>query len=236
LFRSRALLKLERALYHAADCIVVAAAHVERTLISAYGTDLKRVSTILVGANVDIVPVRTDRTRYAGKQVLFVSVEWVRKGGPALVEGFREAAKDYPTAHLTIVGCSPAVAGPNITVAGSVARTSMPGHYETASVFCMPSLIEPLGIAVGEASLFRLPVIATQIGGFPETVTDGETGFLVSPDDSGAIAGALRRLFEDPDRARRMGKADFERNRLRFDWNEVGRRLRIATQTIIPGL
>jgi glycosyltransferase involved in cell wall biosynthesis len=215
--------------------IVVAAAHVERTLISAYGCDPKRVSTILIGANVDIVPVSTDRTRYAGKQVLFVGVEWERKGGPALVEGFREAAKDHPTAHLTIVGCSPVGTGPNITVAGSVARSSMPRHYETASVFCMPSLVEPLGIAVVEASQFRLPVIATPIGGFPETVTDGETGFLVPPNDPCAIAGALRRLFEDPDRARRRGEAGFERNRLRFDRNEVGRRLRITTQTIIPG-
>jgi glycosyltransferase involved in cell wall biosynthesis len=100
----------------------------------------------------------------------------------------------------------------------------------------MPSLVEPLGIAAVEASLFGLPVVATRIDGFLETVTDGETGLLVPANDPPAIAAALCRLFDDPEEARRMGTAGLARNRRRFDWDEVGRRLRVMAEAISPGL
>ncbi len=112
----------------------------------------------------------------------------------------------------------------------------MARYYEAASVFVMPSLIEPLGIAAVEASLFRLPVIATQIGGFFETVTTEESGILVPLHDPPAIAAALKRLFASSELARRMGLAGFERNRTRFDWNEVGKRLRVIAEAVVPGL
>jgi hypothetical protein len=102
----------------------------------------------------------------------------------------------------------------------------MPAYFTSDSMFCMPSVIEPLGIAAVEASLFRLPMIATRIGGLFETVTDGETGILVAPRDPVALAGTVRRLFGDPESARRMGLAGFNRNCNVFDWDEVGRRLR----------
>lgn len=236
LFRSSNFVRFERDLYRSASAVATSGSHVERTLIERYGCDPSRVKTIHIGANVEIAPVSTDLTRYEAKHVLFVGVEWERKGGPALVEGFREAAAVHPDARLTIVGCSPSISDPRITVVGSVPRSQMPQQYETASVFCMPSLVEPLGIAAVEASLYRLPVIATQIDGFFETVTDGETGILVPPNDPAAIATALRRLFETPVLGRRMGMAGFERNRTRFDWDEVGKRLRSMAESIAPRL
>jgi glycosyltransferase involved in cell wall biosynthesis len=128
------------------------------------------------------------------------------------------------------------VTDPRITIVGSVPRDRMAPFYEAASVFCMPSLIEPLGIAAVEASLFGLPVIATQIDGFFETVTDGETGILVPLNDPSAICAALCRLFDDPEGARRMGLAGLARNQRLFDWNAVGRRLRAMAETIAPNL
>jgi glycosyltransferase involved in cell wall biosynthesis len=236
IFRSKRILQYETDLYRNADAVAVTGSHVERTLIERYGCNPSRVSTVHIGANTDIVPVSTDLARYETKHVLFVGVEWERKGGPALVEGFLNAAKDHPGSRLTIIGCSPAVSHPLIDVIGPVPRERMQHYYQAASIFCMPSLIEPLGIAAVEASLFRLPVIATRIGGFLETVTDAETGILVAPRDPMAIAAALRRLFEAPDLARRMGLAGFDRNHARFDWNEVGRRLRTVAETIAPAL
>jgi len=236
LFRSRTFLRYERDLYRNADAVATTGSHVERTLIDRYGCNPSRVKTVHIGANVSIVPVSTDLARYSAKHVLFVGVEWERKGGPALIEGFRQAAMAHPDARLTIVGCTPPVADPRIIVAGSIGRDRMAAHYATASVFCMPSVIEPLGIAAVEASLFRLPVVATRIDGFLETVTDGETGILVPLNDPPAIAAALCRLFEQPEQGRLMGIAGYERNRARFDWDQVGRRLRAMAEAIAPGL
>jgi glycosyltransferase involved in cell wall biosynthesis len=232
MFRSKTFLRYEAELYAKAEVVATTGTHVQRTLIDRYGCDPARVCTVHIGANVDVGPVDTNPARYAAQHILFVGVEWERKGGPAMVEAFLDVLRDYPQARLTIVGCSPAVSHPRITVAGLVSRETMPAYFTAASIFCMPSVIEPLGIAAVEASLFRLPVIATRIGGFFETVTDGETGILVPPNDPVALAGAMRRLFADPELARRMGLAGFDRNRAVFDWDAVGRRLR----EIAPGL
>jgi glycosyltransferase involved in cell wall biosynthesis len=236
LFRSEKFLQYEKELYTSADAVAVTGSHVERTLVQRYGCKPSRVTNVHIGANVEITPVSTDLTRYAAKHVLFVGVQWERKGGPALVEGFLQALKDHPDARLTIIGCTPALTHPSIDVVGPVQRADMAQYFKAASLFCMPSLIEPLGIAVVEASLFRLPVIATQIDGFFETVTDGETGILVPPHDPAAIAAAFKRLFEAPELGRRMGLAGFDRNRTRFDWNEVGKRLRSVAESIVPAL
>nr|WP_294504651.1 glycosyltransferase family 4 protein [uncultured Rhodopila sp.] len=235
-FRSEKAMRYEADLYRSADAIAVTGSHVERTLVRQYGCDPARVRTVHIGANIVVRPVSTELSRYAAKHVVFVGVEWERKGGPALVEGFRRAQQAHPDARLTIVGCSPDVSGPGITVAGLVPRAQMPPFFEAASVFCTPSLIEPLGIAAVEASLYRLPVVATQIDGFMETVVDGETGLLVPVNDPDAIASALGRLFADPDLARRMGAAGFERNHDRFNWDEVGKRLRAMAEGIAPRL
>jgi glycosyltransferase involved in cell wall biosynthesis len=232
MFRSKTYLRYEAELYTGAEMVATAGTHVERTLVDHYGCDPARVRTVHIGANVDAGRVDTARSRYAARHVLFVGVEWERKGGPAMVEAFVDIAHDFPDARLTVVGCTPGVSHPQITVAGRVPRGEMAGYFNAASVFCMPSVIEPLGIAAVEASLFRLPVIATRIRGFFETVTDGETGILVAPNDPAGLASAMRRLFEDPDLGRRMGLAGFERNHTVFDWDEVGRRLR----DIAPGL
>lgn len=235
-FRSKKAMRYEADLYRGADAVAVTGSHVERTLVRQYGCDPARVRTVHIGANVIVPPVSTDLPRYAAKHVLFVGVEWERKGGPALIEGFRRVKQDHPDARLTIIGCSPDVSGPGLTVAGMIPRTRMAPFFKSASVFCTPSLIEPLGIAAVEASLFRLPVVATRIDGFMETVTDGETGFLIAVNDPDAVASALRRLFADPDLARRMGAAGFERNHARFNWDEVGKRLRAMAEGIAPRL
>lgn len=236
LFRSKTYLGYEAALFRQADGIATTGGFVEKTLVERYQCDRQRVRTVHIGANIDIVPCETTLARYSADHVLFVGVDWERKGGPALVKAFTEVARANPAARLTIIGCSPKVSHPQIDVVGKVPRDRVAPYFKAASVFCMPSVIEPLGIAVVEASLFRLPVIATQIRGFQETVSDGETGILVPPNDPTALAAALRKLFADPALGQEMGRAGFERNRKLFDWNEVGARLREMACAVVPDL
>ena len=56
-----------------------------------------------------------------------------------------------------------------------------------------------------------LPVVATEVGGVPELVEDGVTGFLVPPRDPDALAEALQKLIADPELRRRMGEAGREK-------------------------
>jgi glycosyltransferase involved in cell wall biosynthesis len=73
-------------------------------------------------------------------------------------------------------------------------------------VFVLPSNFEALPLAVLEAMLAGLPVVATAVGSVPEAVRDGETGLLVEPRDGDALTAALRRLIDDPGLRERMGR------------------------------
>jgi glycosyltransferase involved in cell wall biosynthesis len=225
LFRSKALLELERALYLRADRILVSAAHVERTLVQAYGCDPKRVATILIGANVAAAASTDDLARYAAGRILFVGIDWERKGGPTLLTAFNTIAERFPQATLTIVGCSPSLSHPRARATGLIPRDEVAALFAQSSIFCLPSVVEPSAVASVEAMAFKLPVVATNVGGFPGMVNGGETGLLVPPNDPGALAEALCELLENPERARAMGQAGYQRGRDLFTWDAVGARL-----------
>ncbi|WP_428493271.1 glycosyltransferase family 4 protein [Rhodopila sp.] len=225
LFRSKTLLGLERALYLRADRILTTATHVERTLVNSYGCDPGRVATILIGANVDATASADDLARYAAGRILFVGIEWERKGGPTLLAAFDTVATRFPAATLTIAGCSPQMSHPRARATGLLPRANVAALLADASIFCLPSLIEPSAVASVEAMAFKLPVVATTVGGFPGMVSDGETGLLVPPDDAIALAGALGDLLADPQRTRAMGQAGYRRGHDLFTWDAVGARL-----------
>jgi len=86
-------------------------------------------------------------------------------------------------------------------------RNDIPRILSVMDIFVLPSLYEGLPNALLEAMAASRPVVATQVGGIPEVVADGETGILVPPRDPGALAGAICVLLEDRERAREMGIA-----------------------------
>jgi starch synthase len=64
-------------------------------------------------------------------------------------------------------------------------------------------------------------VVASRIGGIPDVVEDGVTGLLVPPGDAAALAGALRRLLDEPDLARKLGEAGRRRLHEHFSWEAI---------------
>lgn len=225
LFRSKAMLELERDLYLSADRIMVTASHVERTLVREYGCDPTRVSTVLIGANVAAAESSEDLARYGSGRILFVGIDWVRKGGPTLLAAFDRIADRFPEATLTIAGCAPPVTHPRVKALGLLPRPQVASLLANASIFCLPSLVEPSAVASVEAMAFKLPVVATSVGGFPGMVAGGETGLLVPPNDPAALADALASLLSQPQRAQQMGLAGYRRGRELFTWDAVGARL-----------
>jgi colanic acid/amylovoran biosynthesis glycosyltransferase len=90
-------------------------------------------------------------------------------------------------------------------------------YLAAATAFVLPSVVDPDGgmdnlpTVIMEAMAAGLPVISTAIGGIPEMVIQNETGFLVPPGDAAALAGAIERLFDEIDLARRLGERGFQR-------------------------
>jgi glycosyltransferase involved in cell wall biosynthesis len=107
-------------------------------------------------------------------------------------------------------------------------RLLLPGHVpdvaavlRRADVFVHPARWEGFGLAVLEAMLCGLPVVASRISSIPEIVVDGETGLLVPPDDPPALRAALERALADP---RTFGAAGRERARAEFSLERMARR------------
>ena len=76
-----------------------------------------------------------------------------------------------------------------------------------------------------EAMATQTPVIATKIGGMPEVVDDGITGFLVEPGNPQALADATVEMIGDPNRARAMGKAGRTKVLQRYCWSKIAESL-----------
>ncbi len=91
----------------------------------------------------------------------------------------------------------------DVIFAGSV--PNIPDYLSVADVFLMPSLTESFGLAALEAMACEVPVIASRVGGLPEVVRDGETGYLVALGDVQAMADCATRLFNDANLRRSMG-------------------------------
>ncbi|MBI9082530.1 MAG: glycosyltransferase family 4 protein [Desulfobacterales bacterium] len=124
--------------------------------------------------------------------------------------------------------------------AGSVRFTVALPHkevselYRRAAICILPSLWkEPFGIPAVEAMAAGVPVVASNRGGFAETVQTGLTGLLVPPGDSGEIVRAAERILSDTDLHRGMSLESQRRART-FSWKNVGAEAR-ALYRIIMG-
>jgi glycosyltransferase involved in cell wall biosynthesis len=83
-------------------------------------------------------------------------------------------------------------------------------------MFALPSLSEGLSSAILEAMAASLPIVATDVGGIPELVINGDNGLLVAPADPVALAQAILQLAEDPQQSLRMGQRGRSRMEERF--------------------
>jgi glycosyltransferase involved in cell wall biosynthesis len=98
--------------------------------------------------------------------------------------------------------------------------------YQTADIFVLPSLWETSPSSLLEAMLMGLPVVACDVGGIPEVMVDGETGYLVKPGDPVSMSRAIKALIDDPEKRVEMGKRARERALgyiSRRTWDDVGR-------------
>jgi glycosyltransferase involved in cell wall biosynthesis len=94
---------------------------------------------------------------------------------------------------------------------GFVPHAELERLYARAAVVVLPSYREGLPLCVIEAMAHGRPVVASAVGGIPELVRDGETGFLVEPGDVAGLRAAIQRLLADPELRRRLGRAGRER-------------------------
>lgn len=218
-------IELEKRIYARAELNFTMARHVARSLVDHYNCPPERVRCVYAGSNAPVIPTDVNLGRYRRKRILFNGLFWGRKGGPELVAAFQQVLREHPDARLVILGCNPPVDVPNCEVLGRRPLEEVPRHYAESSVFCLPTRNEPFGIAVVEAMLHQMPVVATSIGALPDMVEEGVNGHLVPVGDVEGLAAALSRLLGSPETCARFGEASRRRALERFTWEAAGRRM-----------
>jgi glycosyltransferase involved in cell wall biosynthesis len=168
------------------------------------------------GARVTVVPnsvplpamaqVQTSVQQERGR-ILFLGRLEEAKGVFELLAAGARLAQDFPALRLVFGGEGDAEAlGRRAAQLGIADRIELPGwigpherdaQLARASVFCLPSHAEGLPMAMLEAMAAGRAVVASSVGGIPETIVDGDNGLLVPPRDEEALARALAQLLGD---------------------------------------
>jgi len=222
---SPAWIELEHAIYRSARVNMTMSGFVQDSIIRDYHCDPARVAVVGGAPNTTISESAPDNDGYANRTILFVGIDWERKGGPVLVEAFRRVLQKLPDARLIIAGCSPAISLPNVEVLGRVPLPEVSRLILRSSVVVLPSLREPHGIITIEAMMHGIPTVVTRIGAMPEVVDDGQCGRVVPPGDAPALAAALVDLLSDPLLCRQYGMAAREKARACYTGAVVSKKI-----------
>jgi glycosyltransferase involved in cell wall biosynthesis len=232
----RSWIELEQTIYANAKLIFTMSGNISKCLIHAYGCDPSKVACVYAGANLRPPRGRqNNRDKMHLKNVLFVGIDWARKGGPCLARAWPAVLRAHADARLTVVGCSPDLDLPHCEVVGKVPLERVHKYFEKATVFCLPTRLEPFGIVFLEAFSYKLPVIATNIGAIPEFVLEGENGFLAEPEDHQNLANRLIELLDDPVKCRKFGDTGFRLVSEKYNWEMTAARIKEHIERAING-
>lgn len=259
---------IERTAYESADGVIAVSAGMKRDVMQLYGVPEDRVQVIYNGIDPDFYkptyePAVLEKYGIDPNRpfVLFVGRITRQKGISQLVRAIR-----YITPKAQIVLCAGApdtqeLADECESLIGEAKKDrdgiiwieEMMKHdelrvlYTYATVFATPSLYEPFGIINLEAMSCGTPVVGSAVGGIPEIIVEGETGFLVplkhksdtdfEPADPEAFqrdfASKLNTLLENPELAKKLGEASRKRAVDVFSWESIAKQTYEFYQKVI---
>ena len=226
------------------DCVVVVSEPARQAELRTSGIPQDKIQLIYnaidIGRYSQITPEIRKSTRESfgianGTFLIgFVGRLHPQKGVEILLEAFARCHPEHKNSFLLIVGegelqnrleayaTSLGITN-QILFLGS--RKEIPEILVSLDLFVLPSLWEGLPMVLLEAMAAGLPVIATSVGGTPEVVVDGTTGYLVPPEDADKLATAILQLAENPELRMNFGKAGRARVEKNFSIREMVKKI-----------
>jgi glycosyltransferase involved in cell wall biosynthesis len=202
----------------------------KRDIVEQYGLRPEQLAVVPIGADHTHFRPRPEIPKVPGRIMTTASADVPFKGLLPLVEAVAKLRTERPEAHLLVVGRLRAES----PVAGAIDRLGLRGAVTfecavsddrmvelcaQAQVAVVPSLYEGFSLPAVEALACGVPLVATTGGALPEVVgEEGKTGLLVAPGDPGALAEAIRTVFDEPELAARLSVAGRQRVLERFTW------------------
>lgn len=244
-----------------ADRIIAECPQDEDDLLNLYQADHQNIVTIPCGFDpVELWPMDKALSRMvlgipADERVVLQLGRMVpRKGVDTTIRGFARMIKKYHlSAKLVIVGGesedpnpeqTPEIArlksiaaeegvSKRVIFTGRRDRQALKYYYSAADIFISTPWYEPFGITPVEAMACGTPVIGSNVGGIKFTVRDGETGFLIPPNDPVKLSERLAYLFSNPDELQRMSKQAVKRANDMFTWIKISEAIADLYETVI---
>lgn len=205
-----------------------------RSAVEVYHADPRSVHVVPFGANFEQSPPReillrrekSDRCR-----LLFIGVNWERKGGDIAFETLLHLEKLGIDAELTVCGCVPPAnfshkrlnVIPFLDKNDEAQRKALENLYLASDFLLFPTRNDCYGIVVCEANAFGLPAIASRTGGVPGVVTDGENGFLLPYHARGKeYAELIAEIYRDERRYKELVQTCRQAFDQRLNWDVWG--------------
>lgn len=239
-FRGPVLTKFQEDSINLCDVKVTVSEYWKKKLKKEYGVD-----SHVVHNGVDVK--RFDSERYpkperAGVDILFVGGLEARKGLEHLFLAVENLLPQHPDTRLTVLGRSGMTSaqefderrlfsilakrlgiGRNVRFLEQVSDEQLPSLYALCDLLVLPSRMEGWGLALMEAMAMTKPVVATRVGGIPELVEDGKTGYLVDPGDVLGLSEAIAKLIENPALRKKMGRQG-RRSAKKYTWDNAAKK------------
>jgi glycosyltransferase involved in cell wall biosynthesis len=238
-------IKLDKKAFQNATHCMLTSAWAKNSAVQDYGINADKISVALCGANLDHVPELKDIDCAAGAscRLLFLGVEWERKGGDIALQTFRLLQKKGINVQLHIIGCIPPVNisdYKNITVIPFLNKDKETDIRRLHNIFnetdflLLPARAECAGIVFCEASAYGIPSITTDTGGVSDYVKDGVNGFVFSqvagPE---TYADKIVSVLQNPDQLKELKLNCRKQYNELLNWDTWGRSFELIVDKLV---
>jgi len=205
-----------------------------RSAIEDFHADKQKVHVATFGANFDNPPSKeivqakkkADRCR-----LLFVGVDWQRKGGEIAFESLLKLEEMGVQTELVVLGCAPPktfshermIVIPFLNKLDEKQRAELSRLFEAASFMILPTRSDCVPMVLAEAGAFGLPVVTTNTGGIPGIIREGENGFMLPLSARGSeYAEVIAKVYRDDQRYAELVKSSRAAFDNRLNWDAWG--------------
>ena len=245
----RNLLILEQRVLERCSLIVLTSQWAAQQAHDLYKVPLSKIKIIPRGSNqshnlpaeaIEVAIEQRAGQRHPCK-LLFVGVEWQRKGGDTALAVATELNRQGLETELHVVGCVPPVDLPSfVKVYGFIDRTTSAGQLRVAELFqsahflIFPTRADTFGVVISEAASFGVPALATEVGGIPSVVKADVTGktFALESNPS-EYCQFVMTYIADAERYRTLSYSTLKHYRNYMSWPAVGEQARTAFETLL---
>ena len=208
-------------------------------VVSHYKVDRSKAFTVPMGANIDSVddPHMFDHKIETSDtcNLLFLGVDWTRKGGPIAFDTMLELEKQGMNVTLTVCGTIPpaGISHPRLRVIPFLNKNRKEDYSRMLQLLrdthflVLPTRAECAGLVFAEASAYGIPSLATETGGVGAMVENGVNGYRLPLEAGGEVyANLIREIFTDKDRYQKLIRSSRAKYENELNWNVWGEKVR----------